>query len=330
MADCDEPFRILSLDGGGIKGLFSAAMLAYIEDDLGTEITRHFDLIVGTSTGGIIALGLGLGLRPADILQFYINDGRQIFPPPTSLDWRASRHWVRSKYDGAPLERALKNCFGEKRLGESKKRLVIPAFNLADNDVKLFKTAHHHRLRRDYKLEAWKVAMATSAAPTYLPAFCQIDHQRLIDGGVWANNPIMVGLTEAMGVLNIRPEQIGILSLGTLEEVPTRPQNLQHGGKFQWANQAVEVLFAGQSLGSLSQASLILGANNVFRIAPKVPEGGFALDRYSPRELISRAAHHSQHAMPKIREQFLDHTALEFTPYYSLNEGTENHVCASA
>ena len=74
-----ERFQILSLDGGGIKGLFSAAVLAKLEEDLNTNITDHFDLIVGTSTGGIIALGLGLGMKPQEIVQFYVESGPQIF-----------------------------------------------------------------------------------------------------------------------------------------------------------------------------------------------------------------------------------------------------------
>jgi patatin-like phospholipase/acyl hydrolase len=313
-----QRFQILSLDGGGIKGLFSAALLAYIEEDLQTEITKHFDLIVGTSTGGIIALGLGLGIKPAKILDFYVQKGRYIFPPSGIFNRRSARHWVRHKYNNAPLERALRSCFGDSRLGESKKRLVIPSFNLADNDVKLFKTAHHKRFRRDYKLEAWKIAMATSAAPTYFPGFNDIDHQRLVDGGVWANNPIMVGLTEALGVLKIRLEEISILSLGTLEDVPKRPKRLQKGGKLQWTRQVIEVLFAGQSIGAVKQVTLVLGKDKVFRINPTVPEGLFSMDCYSPEELIAKAAHHSQHAIPRIHEQFFCQEALEFTPFHYL------------
>jgi len=80
-----ERFQILSLDGGGIRGVFSAAILAAIEEDLNVHLVDHFDLIAGTSTGGIIALALGLGLRPADILAFYIEHGPRIFSNPLGL-----------------------------------------------------------------------------------------------------------------------------------------------------------------------------------------------------------------------------------------------------
>ena len=76
----NQPFQILSLDGGGLKGIFSAALLAHLEEDLNIDITDHFDLITGTSTGGIIALGLGVGMRPGEIVHFYAENGPKIFP----------------------------------------------------------------------------------------------------------------------------------------------------------------------------------------------------------------------------------------------------------
>lgn len=320
-------FQILSLDGGGIKGIFSAALLAYIEEDLQTDIVKHFDLIVGTSTGGIIALGLGLGMRPKEIIEFYVQEGRKIFPPRRRFDVRSLRQFIRYKHNRRPLEDALKDCFGEKLLGESRKRLVIPAFNLADNDVKLFKTAHHERLRRDYKVQTWKVAMATSAAPTYFPAFNCIDHMKLIDGGVWANNPIMVGLTEAVGMLDVDLDNIAILSIGTLEDLPKRPaESLSKGGLWQWRKYGVKVLFSGQNLGAANQVSLILGRDRVLRINPKVPEGEYQMDCYNPDDYIGKAAHYSQHDMPKIHSMFLEHMHRNLFRITLFPAEYDNHV----
>src|SRR6266851_173450 len=100
-------FQILSLDGGGIKGLFSAVLLAKWEEDLGCVITDFFDLIVGTSTGGIIALGLGLGLRPRELVQFYLSEGGKIFPNGRASSYRSARRFVSSKFSASPLRRAL-------------------------------------------------------------------------------------------------------------------------------------------------------------------------------------------------------------------------------
>ena len=160
-------FQILSLDGGGSKAIFSAAVLARLEEDLGCCITDHFDLIVGTSAGGIIALGLGHGLRPKEIVEFFLDEIRTVFPGPRWL--HGLRRFVRSKYDGEGLRSALRRRFGESLLGESQVPLVIPAYDLGENDVHLFKTPHHPRLTRDWQVPKWEVAAATCAAPTYFP-----------------------------------------------------------------------------------------------------------------------------------------------------------------
>jgi patatin-like phospholipase/acyl hydrolase len=192
----DNRFQILSLDGGGIKGIFSAAVLNAIEDDIGTSITNHFDLIVGTSTGGIIALALGLGLSPQEIVEFYYGTGDSIFQ--NRLGLRSIIHWFSHKYPSKSLFEGVQvpPVFRDKKLGDSKIRLVIPSYNLGEDDVYMLKTPHHKRLKRDWKLPAWKVALATSSAPTYFPACRSIDGLRLVDGGIWANNPSMVGLVE--------------------------------------------------------------------------------------------------------------------------------------
>ena len=213
--EIDGRFQILSLDGGGIKGLFSAAVLAAVEEDLNINVVDNFDLIAGTSTGGLIAIGLGLGLRPREIVEFYLREGRSVFP--NQLGLKSLQHWIYRRFSSYPLEVALKKCFKDKRFGDSKKRLVIPSYNLGADDVYIFRTAHHERLKRDYKVPAWKVAMATSAAPTFFPAVRTVDKTRLVDGGVWANNPSMVALVEAYDTLGVPLDRISILSIGTTD-----------------------------------------------------------------------------------------------------------------
>jgi uncharacterized protein len=310
-----ERFQILSLDGGGIKGLFSAAILAAVEADLNISIADHFDLIVGTSTGGIIALGLGLGLHPQQVVDFYVNDGPSIFQ-----NWFKSRnltHWFYRKFSQRPLQVALQRhaTLREKIFGDSYKRLVIASYNLGDDDVYLFKTPHHERLTRDWRLPAWKVALATSAAPTYFPSCRHIDHIRHIDGGIWANNPTMIGIVEAVSMLNVPLEKIHVLSLGTSDPIVKRPRFLDWGGKLVWANHAVGIVMRGQSLGTQKQALHLLGSDNVTRLDPKVPNGLFALDAPGRKEeLMAKAAHESRIAMPDIKKKFLDHIAPKYVP----------------
>ena len=308
-------FQILALDGGGIKGIFPAAVLAHLEGDLNIKVTDYFDLIVGTSTGGIIALGLGLGMSPSEIVHFYVEKGRSIFPKSMVASLR--QYW-RNKFEPAPLEAALKECFGEGTLlSASKKRLIVPTYNIGEDDVYLFKTCHHDRLNRDYKVPMWKVALATTAAPTFFPAFQGLDHLRLVDGGVWANNPSVVGIAEAISMLGQSLDNIRILSLGTTDEVKQRHTNLDHGGFWQWKQAAVDVVLRGQSRGAFTQAQHLIGKSKAIRLDPKVPDRLFALDKLSEKELLSKAAHESRHFSPQFKEVFLDHRAPEFQPYHS-------------
>jgi hypothetical protein len=309
-------FQILSLDGGGIKGLFAAAILTQLEEDLHTRVTDHFDLIVGTSTGGIIALALGLGIKPRDIVQFYVDKGPKIFGNPTGI--RNLSHWIFRKFNQFPLQEALVECFHGALLRDSKKRLVITSYNLGEDNVYLFKTPHHERLRRDYKIPMWQVGLATSAAPTYFPAFKGIDSIRLIDGGVWANNPTMVGIVEATSMLDVPLSAISVLSLGTSDEIVSRPSWLDWAGKLPWAKSAsaLEVILRGQSLGVQNQAIHLLGVDQVSRLDPKVPKGLLALDRLNTNELLSRASCESRIFAPIFEKKFMSHEAHPYKPLY--------------
>jgi len=205
---------VLSLDGGGLKGVFPAAVLANLERDLGVPIRDYFDLIVGTSTGGLIAIGLGLGLSPARMLEFYTESGPHIFPQGSLK--RAllnARQMVSTKLDPEPLYEAMRTIYGkDAKLGQSSKRLVLTSFDLNRNVPVLLKTSHAPNLKRDCKLFAWQVVAATSAAPTFFPAI-DFGMGRLVDGGVWAANPAMVGALEATEVLGVPRENISVLSI---------------------------------------------------------------------------------------------------------------------
>ncbi|HLC87978.1 MAG TPA: patatin-like phospholipase family protein, partial [Patescibacteria group bacterium] len=120
--------KILSIDGGGIKGVFPASFLSTVEDSIKGKVSDHFDLIVGTSTGGIIALALGLGFSAKEILEFYEQYGPKIFKGNKFLSF--IRQLGYAKYEHKDLKLALINTFGDKKIGQSKNRLVIPSLNL--------------------------------------------------------------------------------------------------------------------------------------------------------------------------------------------------------
>lgn len=307
-----DRFQILALDGGGLRGIFSAAMLAALEEDLQISIVDHFDLIAGTSTGGIIALGLGLGLRPRQIVEFYAELGDQVFRSRLGLG--PARRLLRAKYQPGPLREALTGVFGDRTFGESTKRLAITSYNLGADDVYLFRTAHHPRLRRDWRERAVDVAMATSAAPTYLPGF-PLSGTRLVDGGLWANNPAMVAVVEAVGTCGILLADLRVFSLGTTVDVRHRSRRLDRGGVLPWARAAVDVILRAQSISVNNQVYHLLSPERLLRLNPVVPAGLFALDKADASDLIGVAAHASRTASPRFADCFLDHQAAQFIPY---------------
>lgn len=308
-----DRFQILALDGGGMRGMFGAAVLARLEQDLGLRVVDHFDLITGTSTGGIIALGLGLGLSPQEILEFYLEHGPRIFRDRSRL--RGVRRLVRAKYPAEPLRAALTKVFGDRTFGESSHRLVIPSYNLGKDDVYLFRTPHLPELRRDWRERAVTVAMATTAAPTYLPGLA-LDGARLVDGGMWANNPSMVALTEAVGPLKKPLSAIRIVSIGTTGDLRRRGRRLDRGGLLPWAVDAVDVLMRAQSESAYRQVCHFVGRDNVLRINPMVPTGTVSLDRVNADDLRGLAAHESRTAAPSFDRSFADHRAPAYVPYY--------------
>lgn len=315
-------FQILAIDGGGMRGLFPAGILARLEETYGIRIADCFDLIIGTSTGGIITLGLGKGLKPAEIEAFYLDRGPRIFAGADSV-LRTLSQIREAKYDSTPLQTELQECFGDTLLGESQKRLVITSYDMENDDVRLIKTAHHVRLRNDYKLPMWQVGLATSAAPTFFSACKAIKNARLVDGGVWANNPTMVGLTEAVSLLEIPLHDIRILSIGTSWELKHRSDDLDDAGKWGWKKEIVDVMFRGQSHAAIKQAELLLNtpdAQRVLRVDFPVPEDTFGLDRVDLKRMLPKVEYCARHFGPKIEAIFFDHNAPVFEPSHILTK----------
>lgn len=310
-------FQILSLDGGGLKGLFTASFLAHWEKERGTRVIDHFDLISGTSTGGIIAIGLGLGFSAEEIKDLYLNKAHQIFPPKHFAN---AKHWLSVKHSTDGLRTALQDLVGDRRLGDSEKRLLIPAYDPAFHGVHIFKTAHHKRLQTDYKQRAVHVALATSAAPTYLQPEVSASGLQLLDGGVWANNPVMIAVAEAMGYLEEPQSQITALRIGTTEEVISLKDLQTMGGKLQMAAPIIDFMMRGQSQSASGMVHHLLGKDRFFEVNPKTAPGDFHLDKLS-RELLAMGEAEWRHASSDLFDRgFFDHQAAPFEPCYELNE----------
>lgn len=308
-----ERFQILALDGGGVKGLFTAHLLARLEDDLDVDIRTSFDLIAGTSTGGIIALALGCGLRPAEIVQHYERLIAAVFPATRRRWHQLPRRLFRPTYDADALRTALTDVLGSRLVGDSGKRLVIPSWDAQRGCVRLFKTPHHERFQRDGKIPMVDVAMATSAAPTYLPA-ATVTHQRLLDGGVWANNPSVVAITEGVGILDVPLQAIRVLNVGTTDDVPDHPTKLDNGGVTTWARHATELILTAGSRGNQGIAHHLLSEGDYQRFDAQVPKRRYRLDSADPQELAATASTEALRLAPVFTDRFADHTAAPYHP----------------
>jgi patatin-like phospholipase/acyl hydrolase len=247
-------FKILSIDGGGIKGLYSSTILEHLENKFGGRCSDYFDMLCGTSTGGLIALGLSLKLPAAELSKIYSEHGKEIFPKQNKY-WGLFRQTLwRGKYKDESLTRVMKQLFGEKVLAESNNLLCIPSYSFTDARPWIFKYDHKEGgLYRDNNAKYVDVALATSAAPTYFP-LAEIpfyDYKQFIDGGVWANNPALIGLIEALTYFVGEKKQydcIQILSVSSLNNTAGKPTGLKRNRSFiQWRNDLFETSMISQS-----------------------------------------------------------------------------------
>jgi uncharacterized protein len=250
-----RPFQILSLSGGGYFGLYSVSVLAAIEEAAGRPLARHFDLLAGTSVGGIVALGLAAEVPASEIKSAFERNGVAIFstrPAPIS-SWATAvdlaRNIRKPKYQSDALRRTVAGLVGEEtRIGELKHPVIVPAVNLTKGRPQVFKTPHHVDFRTDLHLKVVDVALATSAAPTYFPV-AEIGDAFYADGGLYANSPDLLALHEAEHFFRLPGSAVRLLSVGTT----TSQFSFAHAhgrqlGSFGWwrEQRLVNVIIASQ------------------------------------------------------------------------------------
>ena len=321
-------YRILSIDGGGLLGTLPASFLAAIEEHTEQPIGDYFDLIAGTSTGGIIAIGLGMGMRASEILELYVDQGPTIFGQDHGRlgNWcrrryRLARSLLRAKYDPAHLRAALTEILQDKRLGDSTRRLLIPAWNPTARDVYIiYKTPHHERLRHDYKVLAVEAALATAAAPTYFPRHFTDHDVGLLDGGVWANNPIAIAVVEAISMMNWPGDELYVLSLGCLEETYSFPT---WAGIGALGTKIVKLLMDGQSKSAIGIAKHLTrdgyGRHAIYRIDHTVAASTYTMDDARViRDLRGLGETLARQQYPLLKDIFFNDPAEPFDPLYTV------------
>lgn len=320
----DRDFRILSIDGGGIRGIYPATFLAGLEERYleGSSVMQYFDLIAGTSTGGIIAIGLAAGLKARDLRDLYVDRGREIFPPIRSgvvgvveRGLRNACRYFKFSYDRKALMRILRDTLGRRRFGEAQVRLCIPSFEGRYSEVYIFKTPHHPDFRKDACERMTKVAAATAAAPTFFQPL-QDGGYTFVDGGVWANNPIMIALVDVLSCFSVRRERVRILSLGCGDEpyVVDQPKILR-GGLLAWRN-SIYAAMRLQSLNALGQAGLLIGADRIIRASAPTSENLIQMDDWT--RAVSELPGAAESSLDKLGEsvskRFLSKPASRYDP----------------
>lgn len=231
----NKKVNILSIDGGGIRGIIPAKVLAELEQKLqeiepGKKLHEYFDLICGTSTGAILAIAIALGIPAADLVKFYKEHALIIFPKwYLKILPRKARAIVTSIYSNRKLRKKLKEVYANANNGidpllmDLNANVCIPVFNGNDGQINVLKTKHNEEYMRDYKLPAYDVALSSASAPIYFPphTFTFSNEQgsgtnvNMIDGGIFANNPSLIGVLEATDKMGYEFDDIHLLSLGT-------------------------------------------------------------------------------------------------------------------
>ena len=295
-----RPLCVLALDGGGIRGVIPAMVLAEIEQRCNKRIGELFDLIAGTSTGGILALGLTTPdpantalprYRADDLVQLYTEKGHVIFR-------RSLLRWVitlgglfASKFTVKGLDATLRTYFGQSRLKDAVSEVVITSYDLESRDS-WFIARHKARENPDYDFSMRHVARATSAAPTYFrpERLSTRPPTAMVDGGVFANNPAMCAYVEAIKLHG--HEDILVVSLGTGQaKSPIHYRQARGWGLIGWARPVIDVLMDGVADTVEHQLTFLLpdsgGQPRYFRFQTSLPSGLGAMDNASPEHIAA-------------------------------------------
>lgn len=266
----DKKFRVLSLDGGGIRGIFPAVILSEIEKDLKAknnenwQIYQNVDLIFGTSTGGILALALSLGIPAEEIKNLYFNNAKNIFGNKKGF-FKCINY---SSHDRTNLKNLLEDVFKKyhnktliPKLKDCKVPVGVSIYDLSIGKPSVLKSLYHPRLTRDPNLPLLDAALSTSSAPTYFDPYSGnmykdmkgdvLQFKNKVDGGVWANNPSLIALIEAQKAFKKEIININLLSIGTGERIFLEPSRESKFGIWYWINnkrkRIIELFMQGQS-----------------------------------------------------------------------------------
>ncbi|MBA7473271.1 hypothetical protein ES707_08606 [subsurface metagenome] len=275
--------RILSIDGGGVRGILPALFLRAFEEYTGKNTSDLFDLVIGTSTGGLVALALThsrRALTAREMVDVYLSHANKIFGSPR---WALAAVLSGPKYNNKGLRELTALLLGEGRLSQAKIPTAVTAYDIVERRPRVLKSWNAAKdARRDCYL--WEAALATSAAPTYFPAV-RIGERTLIDGGVFANNPSVIALAEAR--LMWPGDDVLLVSLGTGigAQLGRLPDEVNDWGTLHWVLPLIDVMFDGSSDSINYVAKALLGGDRYYRFQITIHPDLVGMDNVSPSHL---------------------------------------------
>jgi uncharacterized protein len=293
VADATPKFQILCLSGGGYLGLYTARVLAALEAETGEPLGRRFDLIAGTSIGGILALALAYEVPMARLVETFAARGKEIFSarevPKRSVQRlrELGKGLAKPRHRAEPLRTLVREFLGDATLRDARHAVVIPAIAATEGGAKLFRTT-------DADVRAVDVALATSAAPLFFP-LARIGADLFVDSGVFANAPDVIALHEAEHRAHVPRAAISVLSVGTTSAAYALPADTPTDtGTIGWGlnNRLLYTMMAAQQQLTATMMAESLGPRYLRIDHPNPPDAWntLGIDIASPaaRDMLLR------------------------------------------
>lgn len=266
--DSKKTFKILSIDGGGIRGVYSAHILKRIEEEFDLKLHDYFDLIAGTSTGSIIAGGIACNIPIQEIENLYIEKGNDIFTKRKNrlIPFLPCLGAFISTYSANPLKKILDEKFSDKKLKDVDKKLIIPSTDVYNGDVFIAKSNYHKDFVRDLNIKVADAILGSCSAPMYFDPH-PVGSYLLADGGLWANNPSLIAMIDAIKRCDETLANIKILSIGTGLYKPEFKSSKKWGIWNGWKHKKlIDLIFSLQSQSAHNYLSLLLEKEQIKRI----------------------------------------------------------------
>ena len=299
----NETFHVLALDGGGVRGIYSAHVLTKLEEATGRQVADCFDLIAGTSTGSIVAGAAAVGIELREVVKLFEAKASHIFKRRGFIN---TGFW-RSKYSTDSLASVVEGVASTQRLGEIETPLLITSSDVSTGGVHVFKSGYLRELgepyTRDGNVLLSDAILASCAAPSYFDPR-EVDSYRLADGGLWANNPSIIAVVEAMSKFRRTLDQIHVLSIGTGYSREFYTRKPRWGLLTGWGHRKlVSYVFSLQSQASTNMTKLLIGDRHV-RLDPKIET--WELDDVRSMETLKAVAdkhftHHYKDIVESVR-----------------------------